>query len=58
MDSEFGYMILTDEELSEALGMSPQTIKKYNKRLVELGYLEIITKEDGTEIKKFNLEKL
>jgi len=31
-----------------------QTIKKYNKTLIEKGYLEIIEK-DGKKIKQFNL---
>lgn len=54
---EFGYILLSDEELSEKVGISVQTIKKHHKALIEKGVLEII-EVDGKKIKKFNLNKL
>jgi predicted transcriptional regulator len=55
---EFGYVLLSDEEISQKIGMSVQTIKKYHKSLIAKGYLTIIKTEDGSEIKQFNLRKL
>lgn len=54
---EFGYLFLTEEEEAEQLGISTQTLKKYHKRLISKGYLEII-EVNGKKIKKFNLLKL
>lgn len=48
------YVGLSDEELSKQIGMSVQTIKKYNKSLIEKGYLKKIM-IDGKEVKEFNL---
>lgn len=53
----YGYVFLTDEELSEKVGLSAQTIKKYHKELIRLGYLEII-EIDGKKVKRYNLSKL
>lgn len=57
METQYGYIDLSDEELSEQLNMSVQTIKKYHKSLIEKGYLEII-EIDNKKIKRFNLSKL
>lgn len=54
---EYGYVLLTDEEESEKMGLSIQTIKKYHKSLIDKGYLEII-EVDGKKIKRYNLSKL
>ena len=48
------YVGLSDEELSKQIGMSVNTIKKYNKSLIEKGYLKKIM-IDGKEVKEFNL---
>lgn len=56
-DLEFGYVFLTDEEESAQLGYSLQTIKKYHKKLIEKGYLDII-EVDGKRVKRYNLKKL
>jgi len=47
---------LSDEEEASTLGISLQTLKKYNKELVEKGYLTI-TQEGDKVIKIFNLEQ-
>lgn len=54
---EFGYVILSDEEEAKNIGVSTQTLKKYHRQLMKLGYLEIIESENK-KIKKFNLKKL
>ena len=54
---EFGYLFLTEEEEAEQLGISTKKKKKYHKRLISKGYLEII-EVNGKKIKKFNLLKL
>lgn len=54
---EFGYIFLSDKELSEKIGLSEQTIKKYNKNLIKKGYLDIV-EIDGKKVKRFNLTKL
>ena len=54
---EYGYVFLTDEEESEAFGWCVQTIRKYQKKLIEKGYLDII-EIDGKRVKRFNLTKL
>lgn len=54
---KYGYVFLTDEEESEKMGLSIQTIKKYHKSLIDKGYLDII-EVDGKKIKRYNLSKL
>lgn len=51
---EYGYILLSDRELADNMGVSEQTIKKYHKTLMEKGYLDIIEKD----IKRINLKKL
>ena len=51
---EYGYILLSDKELANNMGVSEQTIKKYHKALMEKGYLDIIEKD----IKRINLKKL
>ena len=53
---EYGYVLLSDEELAKTMHLSVQTIKKYHKSLIEKGYLEIINIDDK-EVKRFNLTK-
>lgn len=53
---EYGYVLLSDEELAKTMNLSVQTIKKYHKSLIEKGYLEIINIDDK-EVKRFNLTK-
>lgn len=50
----YGYVLLSDEEMAKQLNMSKQTIKKYHKQLIKLGYLEILN-VNGREIKKFKI---
>ena len=57
MEIEYGYIFLSDQEESEEIGWSVQTIKKYQKKLIEKGYLDII-EIDGKKVKRFNLTKL
>lgn len=54
MAEEYGYLFLTDEELSKKINLSVQTIKKYHDQLIEKGYIKII-EIDGKEIKRFKL---
>ena len=54
---EFGYVLLSDQELADKLNMGIQTLKKRNNDLIRKGYLDIIT-IDGKEIKRFHLRKL
>lgn len=54
---EYRYVFLSDEELSENMNMSLQTIKKYHKSLIEKGYLDIV-EIDGKKVKRYNLSKL
>ena len=54
MDKNIWVVDSSDEELAKIMGLSIQTIKKYNKSLIEKGYLKII-KTDDKEIKQFNL---
>ena len=56
-ETQYGYIYLSDEELSEQLNISVQTIKKYHNSLIKKGYLEII-EIDNQKIKRFNLSKL
>ena len=54
---EYGYIPLSDEEESKAIGWSVYKIKKYQKSLIEKGFLDII-EIDGKKVKRFNLTKL
>ena len=50
------YMItLSDENLSELIGLSVYQIKKYNKELIKKGLLKISKDKDGNEVKIFKL---
>lgn len=53
-EENYGYLFLSDEELSEKINLSVQTIKKYHKQLMEKGYMKII-EVDGKKIKQFKL---
>lgn len=53
-NNDYGYVLISDEEEAEFLGLSVQTIRKYHKSLIKKGILEII-EIDGKRIKKFNL---
>lgn len=57
MEEEFGYVFKTDKEIADIMGLTERTIKKYNKSLIEKGYLDII-EIDGKKVKRFNLNKL
>lgn len=50
----YGYLFLTDEELSEKINMSVQTIRKYHKQLIEKGYMTIV-EIDEKKVKRFKL---
>lgn len=54
---EYGYILLSDKELADNMGLSVQTIKKYHRSLIEKGYLDIIEINER-EIKRLNLTKL
>lgn len=54
---EYGYILLSDKELADNMGLSEQTIKKYHRSLIEKGYLDIIEINER-EIKRLNLTKL
>jgi Mn-dependent DtxR family transcriptional regulator len=57
MEEEYGYIFLDDDDLAEAINISKRTLKKYNKTLIELGYLEIV-EVDGEKVRRLNLKKL
>lgn len=54
---DYGYVFLSDEELAKEANTSVQTIKKYHRKLKEIGCLDII-EIDGKPVKRFNLSKL
>ncbi len=54
MDDNKWYLDLSDEDLAKELGLSVQTVKKYNKSLIAKGILKIVEK-DGKEVKELNL---
>lgn len=56
-EAEYGYVLLSDEEEAEKIGLGVQTIKKYHRELIAEGYLEIIEIE-GKKVKRYNLKKL
>lgn len=53
----WGYLLLTDKELSEKINMSERTMKKHIKSLMKKGYAEEIER-DGVKVVRFNLTKL
>lgn len=53
----WGYLLLTDKELSERINMSLRTTRKHLKTLIEKGYAEEIKLSEG-RITRFNLTKL
>lgn len=55
--AEYGYLALTDEEEAAWLGMCVSTIKKYHKKLIDLGYLDYV-EVNGQKLKRFHLKKL
>lgn len=57
MEEEYGYIFLNDDDLAEAINISKRTLKKYDKTLIELGYLEVV-EIDGEKVKRLNLKKL
>ena len=57
MEEEYGYIFLDDDDLAEAINISKRTLKKYDKTLIELGYLDVV-EIDGEKVKRLNLKKL
>lgn len=56
-ETRWGYLLLSDKELSEKINMSVRTMRKHIKALIEKGYAEEI-EQDGVKVIRFNLTKL
>lgn len=47
-------LYLSDEELAKKIGLSVQTVKKYNKQLMKKGIIKLVER-NGKIVKQFDL---